>query len=172
MPPAGSEATACWGASGFNLGRLMDSGQWPWRGTMTATDRRWLWTLLCLAHDNPSAAERPVSSCHEVWLRCFRSSVGTVVLVLGCDILPTEGPRWCLGVLGADLRWQGLCGLFSSTQDATWGCGQGGGLGADGLVRETNRPGVPLAVDTLPLRAPHPKVCGKLSQIKSRRGVC
>lgn len=97
---------------------------------------------------------------------------GDSVLVLGCDILPTEGPRWCLGVLGVGLRWQGLCGWFSSPQDATWGCGQGSGLGADGLVRETNRPGIPLTVDTLPLRALHSDVCRKLLQIKPRRGVC
>ena len=102
---------------------------------MTATDGRWVWTLLCLAHHNPSAGEYPVSSCHEVWLRCIQS-VGTAVLVPGCDILPTEGPRWRLGVVP---RWQGLSGWFSSAQDAMWGCGQGGRPGADGLVRETNR---------------------------------
>lgn len=103
---------------------------------MTATNGHWVWTLLCLAHHNPRAGEHPVSSCHEVWLRRIQSSVGTAVLVPGCDILPMEGPRWRLGVVP---RWQGLCGWPSSAQDATWGCGRGGGPGAMGsLGRHTD----------------------------------
>ena len=104
VPPAASEATACWRASGFNLGRLMDSGQCPRRGATTATDRRWLWTLLCLVHDNPSATEHPGSPCHEVWLRCFRSSVGTASWSWAVTFCPRRVPG------GAWVSWEWASG--------------------------------------------------------------